>query len=192
MGSQIFIETERLFLRQWEKSDEEAYIKMNLDKDVMKFFPATLTEDQSRQHIDRMTEHIQNNGYGLFAVERKEDGSFIGFIGFSHPSFEACFTPCTEIGWRLAKSYWRYGYATEGAKACLGFGFDKLALKDIYSFTSVHNKRSEQVMKNAGMKKLGWFDHPSLEKGHYLQKHVLYKSINPAPPRLFGRKSFAS
>ena len=175
MGSQIFIETERLFLRQWKETDAEVYIKMNLDKAVMEFFPSTLTAEQSRQQVGRMTEQITDNGYGLFAVERKEDHSFIGFTGFSHPAFESWFTPCVEIGWRLAKPYWNYGYATEAAKACLVFGFTILLLKDIYSFTTVHNTRSEPVMKKIGMQQLDLFDHPLLKEGHHLQKHVLYK-----------------
>ena len=175
MNSKIFIETERLYLRQWQVTDAAMYILMNLDKEVMKFFPSVLNAEQSIAHIARMTEQITQNGYGLFAVERKDDHSFIGFTGFSHPTFDAWFTPCTEIGWRIAKEHWNHGFATEAAKACLEFGFKKLPLKEIFSFTSVHNKRSEQVMKKIGMQKLVEFDHPSLQDGHYLQKHVLYK-----------------
>ena len=175
MSTIIFIETERLFLRQWQPSDHESYIAMNLDKEVMEFFPTTLIEEESISHITRTRNHIEEKGYGLFALERKDTNAFIGFTGFSHPKFEADFTPCTEIGWRIAKEYWNLGFATEAAKACLVFGFKKLSLEEIYSFTSVHNKKSEQVMKKIGMKKTGEFNHPLLAQGHYLQKHVLYK-----------------
>ena len=178
MNAKIFIETERLYLRQWQPGDEVMYIEMNQDNEVMDFFPSTLTAEQSLQHIGRITEHIDNFGYGLFAVEKKDDHSFIGFTGFSHPAFKADFTPCTEIGWRLARAYWNQGFATEAAKACLLFGFAKLSLKEIYSFTAVHNIRSEKVIKKIGMQKTGEFEHPLLEEGHRLKKHVLYKILN--------------
>ncbi len=178
MVPKIFIETERLYLRQWQPDDEAAYITMNQDEKVMEFSPTTLTTEQSLQHIGYITEHITKVGYGLFALEKKEDHSFIGFTGFSHPAFEAGFTPCIEIGWRLAASSWNRGFATEAAKACLVYGFKTLAFKDVYSFTAVQNAKSEQVMKKIGMQKLCKFDHPLLQKGHSLQKHVLYKIVN--------------
>ncbi len=178
MVLKIFIETERLYLRQWQPDDEAAYITMNNDEKVMQFFPSTLTAEQSLQHIYRMKEHITKVGYGLFALEKKEDHSFIGFTGFSHPAFDASFTPCIEIGWRLAASSWNRGFATEAAKACLVYGFKTLAFEDVYSFTAVNNAKSEQVMKKIGMQKAGEFDHPLLQKGHSLQKHVLYKISN--------------
>lgn len=175
LDSHIFIETERLNLRQWQPGDKAAYSALNADKEVMKYFPALLTAEQSVAHIKKMTGDIDNLGYGLFAVERKVDHAFIGFTGFSQPSFTTYFTPCTEIGWRLEKQYWNQGYATEAAKACLRFGFEKLLLKDIYSWTSVHNRKSEQVMKKIGMQKKGLFDHPKMETAHWLREHVLYK-----------------
>ena len=178
MITSIFIETERLNLRQWRSSDHEPYIAMNLDKEVMEFFPAQLSAEESTAHIKRISNYIEEKGYGLFAVERKDTNKFIGFTGFSHPKFEAYFTPCTEIGWRIAKEHWNLGFATEAAKACLAFGFRNLKLEKIYSFTSIHNKRSEQVMIRIGMEKMGEFEHPLLEQDHYLQKHVLYKT-NP-------------
>jgi RimJ/RimL family protein N-acetyltransferase len=172
----VLIETERLYLRQWKSSDEDPYITMNMDKDVMEFFPSILTAEQSRDHIKRMMEQIDQNGYGLFAVEKKDDHSFIGFTGFSNPKFEAWFTPCTEIGWRINKKYWNKGFATEAAKACMAKGLKDFGLTEIYSWTSVHNTRSEKVMQKTGMEKVGEFDHPLLADGHYLQKHVLYRS----------------
>lgn len=177
MNSNIYIETERLYLRQWKASDADAYIEMNSDKEVMEFFPSTLTAEQSLEHITRIKDQIEQNGYGLFAIEKKDDHSFIGFTGFSHPRFEEWFTPCIEIGWRIDKAHWNKGFATEAAKASLVFGFEKLLLKEIYSWTSVHNSKSEQVMKKIGMEKFGKFDHPLIENGHYLQEHVLYKIV---------------
>ena len=175
MSSIIFIETDRLILRQWQATDCEPYIKMNLDKDVMEYFPSILSSEQSLLHINKMTEKIDQHGYGLFAVERKDTQSFIGFTGFSRPNFNAFFTPCVEIGWRMAKELWNQGFATEAANACLLFGFEKFKFEEIYSFTSIHNLNSERVMKKIGMKQVGKFDHPLLEKDHCLQKHILYK-----------------
>lgn len=143
----------------------------------MEFFPSVSTEAETITQIARFTQHIGNNGYGFFAVERKDNGEFIGFTGLSNPTFEAAFTPCVEIGWRLSRENWGYGFATGAAQACLKFGFEDLILDEIYSFTSVHNLRSEQVMKKIGMVKQGYFDHPLIEDGHFLKKHVLYKII---------------
>ncbi len=178
MNEQVYIETNRLLLRQWKPADSEVYIAMNADKEVMEFFPSVLTAEQSLEQIERITKHIDEQGYGLFAVERKDNGAFIGFTGLSHPRFTEWFTPCIEIGWRIDKANWKKGFATEAAKACVRFGFEKLLLKEIYSFTSVHNVRSEQVMKKIGMQKVGEFDHPLVEDGHYLKEHVLYTITN--------------
>jgi len=174
--SEIFIETPRLILRQWQLSDHEPYIALNQDADVMEFFPATSTRDETLAQIGRFTDHIEQYGYGFFAVERKDNHEFIGFTGLSHPRFESYFTPCVEIGWRLSKANWNHGFATEAAKACLEYGFDTLGLDEIYSFTSVHNVRSEQVMIKIGMVKQGEFEHPSIAEGHFLRRHVLYKA----------------
>ena len=175
MPPKIFKETPRLILRQWKASDHEPYIKLNCNSDVMEFFPSVATRDEALAQIERFIAHIDQYGYGFFAVERKDNGQFIGFTGLSHPRFEASFTPCVEIGWRLSKAHWGRGFATEAALACLDFGFDSAGLHEIYAFTSVHNKRSEQVMIKAGMLKQGEFEHPLIEDGHFLKQHVLYK-----------------
>lgn len=173
---QIFIETPRLILRQWQESDHEPYIQLNMDNEVMEFFPSTKTREESLAQMERLSKRIDDDGYGFFAAERKDTGQFIGFIGISHPGFESYFTPCIEVGWRLSREHWGYGFATEGGKACLDFGFEKLSAKEIYAFTAVHNQRSENVMKKIGMIKLGLFDHPQIEDGHTLKKHVVYKT----------------
>ena len=175
---QIFIETPRLILRQWQETDHEPYIQLNQDEEVAEFFPSVSTRDETLAQINRFILHIKRYNYGFFAVERKDNRQFIGFTGLSHPRFESYFTPCVEIGWRLSKANWGQGFATEAAKACLEFGFDKLGLDEIYSFTSIYNVRSEQVMKKIGMTKEGLFDHPSIEDGHILKQHVLYKIEN--------------
>jgi RimJ/RimL family protein N-acetyltransferase len=174
--STIFIETPRLVLRQWTETDHEPFIELNLDRDVMEFFPSTLTREESMGQIARITTHINQYGYGLFAVERKDNHQFIGFTGLSHPQFESYFTPCVEIGWRLSKENWNQGFAIEAAKACLKWGLQTLKLSEIYSFTSIHNLRSEQVMIKIGMHKMDLFEHPMIKEGHFLKQHVLYKT----------------
>ncbi|HWZ02893.1 MAG TPA: GNAT family N-acetyltransferase [Mucilaginibacter sp.] len=175
MKLKVFIETSSLILREWIATDVQPYIALNQDKEVMEFFPSIKTADETIEQIQRISKHIEQHGYGFFAVERKDNGQFIGFTGLTHPGFEAEFTPCIEIGWRLSRENWGHGFATEAAKACLKFGFDNLGVDKIYSFTSVQNVRSEQVMKKIGMIKEGYFEHPSIEDGHFLKRHVLYK-----------------
>ena len=173
--SRIFIETPRLILRDWLESDNEPYIALNADPQVMEFLPSVLTREQTLAQIDRIAGAIAENGYGFFAAERKDSGQFIGFTGLNYVTFEGDFTPCTEIGWRLSRESWGQGFATEASKACLEFGFDKLGLNDIYAFTAVGNSRSENVMKKIGMVKMGTFDHPLVADDSFLKKHLLYR-----------------
>lgn len=142
---------------------------------MVEFFPSTYYREETLAQIDRCVDHIKQHGFGFFAVERKDSRQFIGFTGLSHPRFESYFTPCVEIGWRLSKANWGQGFATEAAEACLHFGFEALMLDKIYSFTTEHNIRSENVMKKIGMFKEGYFEHPSITEGHTLKRHVLYK-----------------
>jgi RimJ/RimL family protein N-acetyltransferase len=102
---------------------------------------------------------------------------FIGFVGLSVPTFEAHFTPCVEIGWRLAQEHWGQGYATEAARAAIDFGFQKFELSEIVSFTVPDNLRSRAVMERIGMTRspADDFDHPALPENHPLRRHVLYR-----------------
>jgi RimJ/RimL family protein N-acetyltransferase len=83
-----------------------------------------------------------------------------------------------EIAWRLAAAYWNRGYATEGARSALTFGFDELGLDEILSFTVPSNLPSRRVMEKIGMTRnpADDFDHPELPEGHALRRHVLYRS----------------
>ncbi|MDP4094948.1 MAG: GNAT family N-acetyltransferase [Bacillota bacterium] len=170
----VYIETERLLLRDWKEQDLVEFREMNKDSRVMKFFPKTLTDDETDSFYSRIEEEFKNYGYGLYAVETKQDNSFIGFTGFHWATFNSQFTPCIEIGWRLKFDAWGNGYATEGAKACLKYGFETLKLTDIYSFTSKINLQSENVMKKIGMTKAMEFEHPNIVEGSPLRRHVLY------------------
>jgi ribosomal-protein-alanine N-acetyltransferase len=178
----VFLETDRLILRAWKQSDHEAFIWMNENPRVRKFYPGLLSRAETLEKIAVMQTNIETQGYGLFAAEIKDTGDFIGYIGLAHPEFESDFTPCTEIGWRLDDRFWRRGYATEGAKACIGLGFEKFAFGEIYSFTSLYNIPSEKVMLKVGMEKVGTFKHPALPADNWLSDHLLYKIKNPIVP----------
>lgn len=175
--------TPRLILRQWCESDFEPYIAMNMDPEVMRYFPALQTRENTLAQINRFQLSIEENGFGFFALERKDIGEFIGFTGLSIPRFESHFTPCVEIGWRLARAHWGHGFAQEAARACLAFGFDGLKLNEIYSFTSIHNSASINVMRKIGMSEIGTFEHPMIADGDRLKAHALYR-INKAEPSI--------
>ena len=172
---QTIITTERLKLRHWAEADIEPFIKMNKDPEVMRFFPAAQSDEETRQQLTRIKQHFADHGYGLYAAERSDTGAFIGYIGFAHPRFNSFFTPCVEIGWRLSKENWGLGFATEAARACIQHGFDILHFPEIYSFTATINLPSVNVMKRSGLTYTGKFNHPSLPTGHPLEEHVLYR-----------------
>lgn len=170
----ILLETERLALREWQTADLQPFIAMNADPAVMRYFPKTLSADETRQFYDAIQAEMETSGYGLYATEVKETGEFIGFIGFHKAAFEASFTPCIEIGWRLKQTAWRVGYATEGAKACLAYGFSSLGFAEVYSFTAELNQPSYHVMKKLGMQFVEYFDHPRIDPSSPIRRHVLY------------------
>lgn len=171
------IKTERLILRQWQKSDFELFAKLNADPKVMEYFPSLLAEQESDALANRLLHKLEEQRWGLWAVSVPGEASFIGFIGLSEPSFTAHFTPAIEVGWRLAYEFWGKGYATEGALAALQFGFEVLNLKEIVSFTATSNIRSRRVMERIGMdhNPEDDFDHPKLAETHPLRRHVLYR-----------------
>jgi len=175
----IYFESERLIFRDWEEGDLPAFRQMNADPEVMEYFLNPLMTEQTDAFVERMKAEFLDKGYGLYAVAVKETGAFIGFIGFHEASLGLGFDPLVEIGWRLKKEAWGNGYATEGAKRCLGYGFEKLGFSDVYSFTAVVNTRSEQVMLKIGMKKLRTFAHPRIASDHWLCEHVLYRITRP-------------
>jgi len=171
------LETERLLLRPWRTSDRIAFAAMNADSRVMEFLPSVLSRDKSDRLADHIEEHFQRHGYGPWAAELRSDGSFIGYIGLNVPPFEAHFTPCVEIGWRLSFECWGKGLATEGARRALRYGFETLGLEEVVSFTVPANVRSRRVMEKLGMTHgdADDFDHPGLAAGHPLRHHVLYR-----------------
>jgi RimJ/RimL family protein N-acetyltransferase len=175
------IETDRLILRSWRPADLQPFAAMNADPRVCEFLPKVLAARESDELADRIMQHFENHGFGLWAVERKSDERFIGFTGLYLPSFEAHFTPCVEIGWRFAFAYWRKGYATEAAIAAKAYAFGTLKLQEFVAYTAVVNFRSRAVMERIAMTcdPADAFDHPALPRGHRLAPHVLYRSRSP-------------
>jgi RimJ/RimL family protein N-acetyltransferase len=173
----IELRTERLLLREWRASDREAYAALNADPVVMEWFPAPMTRQESDEQVDRILTAFAAHGWGLWAVEVPGEADFIGFIGLGIPRFEAHFTPCVEVGWRLARAAWGQGYAPEGATEVLRLAFEELALDEIVSFTSVGNAKSRRVMEKIGLthNPADDFDHPALAPDHPLTRHVLYR-----------------
>jgi RimJ/RimL family protein N-acetyltransferase len=177
------LRTERLLLRRWIESDRRPFAELNADPRVMEHLPAVLTSDESDAFIARIEAHFERHGFGLWAIEVPEQYPFVGFVGLAVPSFEAHFTPCVEVGWRLAVESWGHGYATEAARAALAFGFGPAGLTEIVSFTVPENQRSRRVMERLGMTydSADDFDHPTQPD----RRHVLYRlrsSAHVTPP----------
>ncbi len=143
----------------------------------MEHFPGLVEPAASHALVGRIDAHFREHGFGLWAVEVTGGAPFIGFAGLCYPSFEAAFTPCVEVGWRLCRDAWGHGYATEAATAALACGFGTLGLREILSFTVLANRRSWRIMEKLGMRRdpAGDFDHPRLPPGHPLERHVLYR-----------------
>lgn len=180
------LETPRLRLRRWHPSDRVPFAALNADPRVMEHLPAVLAREESDELAARCDAHFNRHGFGLWAVEIRDVTPFAGFIGLSVPHFQAHFTPCVEIGWRLAADYWGHGYATEGARATLEFGFGALKLSEIVSFTVPGNLRSRRVMERIGMtyNPADDFDHPRIGQPSGSAHHVLYRirSSSAEPP----------
>jgi RimJ/RimL family protein N-acetyltransferase len=173
----LTLRTSRLLLRDWRDEDLPLFAAMNADSQVMEFFPRLLDRTESDALAARIRSQFARSGFGLWAVEVCGVAPFIGFVGLSVPSFEAHFTPCVEIGWRLARESWGRGYATEAARAALDVGFDRLELEEIVSFTVPANRRSRSVMERIGMMHSpdDDFENPRILQGHPLRHHVLYR-----------------
>lgn len=170
------LRTDRLNLREWRVTDRAPFASMNADPDVMEHFPKPMTRAESDAMIDRAEAVWADGGPCWWALETR-DGEFLGFTGLYRPSFTAHFTPCVEVGWRLAKSAWGYGYATEAARAAMNWGFRNLGSDEIVSFTVPQNQRSRRVMEKLGMSHdpADDWDHPNLLENKRMKHHVLYR-----------------
>ncbi len=178
---ELTLRTERLLLRPWRDDDEAPFADLNADPTVMEHFPSTLTRDESDLLVERIGVRYAETGLYLWAVEVPGWQPFIGFVGLSAPTFDTAFTPCVEVGWRLARTAWGQGYATEAARTAVADGFGRLRLDEIVSFTTTTNLPSQRVMQRLGMTRdpADDFDHPNLPPGHRLRRHVLYRLGRP-------------
>jgi RimJ/RimL family protein N-acetyltransferase len=173
----VILNTDRLLLRPWRESDLESFAAMNADSAVMEHFAKPLSRSESDAMVARIMAHFENHGFGFWAVGAPKVAGLIGMVGLAIPPFETHFTPCVEIGWRLAREHWGKGYATEAARASLQYGFEQLGLDEIVAFTVPQNVRSRAVMERIGMTRRSAddFEHPSLPEGHRMRPHVLYR-----------------
>jgi len=176
MPQPIEFETPRLCLRQWRDSDRAPFAAMNADPGVMEFFPSLQSREASDASIDAWQAHLVRLGWSNWAAELRESGEFLGFIGLTVPRRALPFSPCVEIGWRLARAHWGHGYATEGAQAALQVGFERIGLDEVVSFTALGNLRSRAVMERLGMRDAHEdFEHPGVPEGNALRPHCLYR-----------------
>jgi len=168
--------TDRLRLRQWRVADREPFAALNADPKVMEFFFTPLDRVASDAMADRCQALIAERGWGFWAAELKHANEFIGFVGLHIPSAELPFSPCVEVGWRLASQYWGKGFATEAARGVLRVGFELLGLSEIVSFAAVRNVRSRAVMERLGMREAAsTFEHPGVPVGSAVRQHCLYR-----------------
>jgi RimJ/RimL family protein N-acetyltransferase len=171
------IKTPRLLLRHWQDTDIEPWVAMNVDPRVTKYFPKAYSRERALTEAEKLRQDLDERGYGWWVVEVPGVTRFAGVIALQEVPFEAHFTPAYEIGWRLAPEFWPGGYATEGARVALKFAFDTLHWKEVVALTAVTNIPSQRVMQRIGMARdpADDFDHPKVDQGHLLQRHVLYK-----------------
>ena len=170
--------TSRLKLTVFSQSHLSELVRLNADPEVMRYFPATLSSEESAALLQRIIERQRINEYSLFSLHLKESDAFVGWCGLMKVPFSAHFAPAVEIGWRLNKIFWGKGLAPESAKSVLRFGFLDLGLSEIVSFTAELNQPSIRVMQKIWMKcnPEDTFDHPKLPVNHPLQRHILYRS----------------
>ena len=192
--SRTAIRTQRLLLRSWRESDLPGFAALNADAEVRRWFDTTLSRDASDAQAERLQAHIVQHGFGFWAVEAPGVAPFIGFVGLQHVAFDAPFTPAIETGWRLARPYWSYGYATEAARAVLAHGFGPLDLPEIVAFAVPGNTQSINVMRKIGMQRdpADDFDHPGMRTDHELCRHALFRALRRDHASIGSRATQAS
>lgn len=165
----------RLGFRNWRDDDIPVMAAINSDPLVMEFFPSTQNLEQTTDFVKRMQEELKESGFCYYAVEKKETNELIGFTGLHKQTFDADFTPCIDIGWRIKREEWNRGYATEAAGKCLELAFYQFGLTDIKSIAPAINIRSIRIMQKVGMRLVKTFQHPLLEQDTRLRECVLYE-----------------
>lgn len=181
LAQPVELHTRRCVLRPWKDSDLAPWCEMNADIEVRRYFPSVCSDEQARGEAERCRDAIAQRGWGMWALEVPGAFAFSGFVGLAVPHYDAPWIPAVEIGWRLPRAAWGQGFATEAAQAALDFGFARLGLREIVAITVPSNAPSRRVMDRLGMVRddAGDFDHPRIEAGHPLQRHVLYRKRRP-------------
>jgi RimJ/RimL family protein N-acetyltransferase len=170
------IRTDRLLMRRWRDSDREPFAALNADPEVMRYFPAVLTREESDRLVERIESRFEEHGFGLWALELLATGEFIGFTGLNPMPVGVPGEGGQEVGWRLARHAWHHGYATEAARAAVQVGLVDVGLPEVWSLTAVLNTPSQSVMERLQMQRHGYVDHPQVEPGHPLRPHVVYRT----------------
>ncbi len=173
--NKYLFKSERLGFRNWANEDVVEFSKLNSDEAVMEHFPKTLSKKEVEELITKLKNHFTQNGFTYYATEILETGALIGMIGLAFQEYKTAFTPAIDIGWRLKRSAWGKGYATEGAKRCLEYAFNELDINKVIAVCTVKNQKSENVMKKIGMKKIGSFKHPELADYPEYEEHFCYE-----------------
>jgi RimJ/RimL family protein N-acetyltransferase len=171
------LRTGRLVMRRWQDGDREPFAALNADPHTMRFFPGTLDRAASDAMIDRLEERFEAQGFGLWALELAHTGQFIGFTGLNPMPDDVPGAGGMEVGWRLARTAWHHGYATEAARAALDVAFGSLGMAEIYSMTAVLNEPSQAVMRRLGLTEFERWDHPRIPEGSPLRPSVTYRLI---------------
>jgi RimJ/RimL family protein N-acetyltransferase len=173
------VRTDRLLMRRWRGSDREPFAALNADPEVMRYFPSTQDRAASDGLVDRIEQRFEEQGFGLWALEVTSTGTFIGFTGLNPMPAGVPGEDGIEVGWRLARSAWHQGYATEAAHAAVDVAFTGVGLTEVWSMTAVLNTPSQAVMRRLGMRPYAHFDHPAVEVGHPVRPHVVYRLRRP-------------
>lgn len=168
------VRTDRLRMRRWRDEDREPFAAMNADPQVMRHFPAPLDRAASDTFLDRIEARFEEQGYGLWALEVVDGPGFVGFTGLNPMPDGVPGAGGVEVGWRLARSAWGNGYATEAAWAALDVA-RAAGLTEVWSMTAVTNLPSQAVMRRIGLRRHGTFEHPAVPVGHPVRPHVVYR-----------------
>lgn len=187
MASVATLRGERVVLRDWTDADFAPFAALNADPDVMRHLTKRLTPDESDAYARRIRDHLATHGFGLWALDvpaTPDAMRFAGFVGLTRVPFglpvAGLAAEPIEIGWRLARDAWGRGYATEAARLALRHAFEVLAVPQVVSFTALVNVASQAVMSRIGLTRFAEFDHPRLEPGHALRRHVLFAQDAPS------------
>jgi len=176
-GSVVELRTSRTLLRAWRDDDLPAWVAMNADPAVRRYFSSLQTETEALGEAGRIRANLARRGWGVWALEIPGKLPFAGFVGLNVPAFEAPFMPTVEMGWRLPVAAWGQGWASEAAAAAAAFGFEVLGLDELVAFTTVGNQPSRRVMARLGMQHdpADDFEHPTVPEGHAFRPHVMYR-----------------